>query len=276
MSEAPTLHIRPPSRTGRARPCRCDGSAAGGAGGGRRGAGRAGADGRSRISTLHASPAEAVSRGAEAAGIRAVPTGLEHGTVTAVTADRPRLEITTLRRDVETDGRHAVVAFTEDWRADAARRDFTINAMSMRRDGAVFDYFGGIEDLRAGMLRFVGDPALRIAEDDLRILRFFRFHARYGRGAPDAGGSGGDPRRRCGAGGAVRRTRVERTQAHPGGARSALAVALMAKLGSAGRRAAEGADPDPLARLIRAGAPADPLLRLAALLTGDSTVCRID
>ena len=91
----------------------------------------------------------------------------------------------------ETDGRHAVVAFTDDWRADAARRDFTINAMSMTRDGAVFDYFGGVADLRAGRLRFVGDPAARVAEDYLRVLRFFRFFARYACGRAGRGHVGG-------------------------------------------------------------------------------------
>ena len=133
----------------------------------------------------------------QAAGIRTVPTGLEHGTVTAV-VDGRGFEITTLRRDVETDGRHATVAFTDDWRADAARRDFSINALSMTRDGAVFDYFDGVADLRAGRVRFVGDPATRIAEDYLRILRFFRFFSRYATGAADhaalsairAGGTG--------------------------------------------------------------------------------------
>ena len=123
-------------------------------------------------------------RALEAAGLRAVPTGLEHGTVTAVSGHRG-FEVTTLRRDVETDGRRARVAFTEDWREDAARRDFTMNALSMTPDGAVHDYFHGIADLRHGRVRFVGDPATRIAEDYLRILRFFRFHARYGVGAPD-------------------------------------------------------------------------------------------
>ena len=118
------------------------------------------------------------------AGIRSVPTGLAHGTVTAVAGGRG-FEITTLRRDVQTDGRHAVVAFTDDWQEDAARRDFTLNALSMTRDGAVFDYFDGIADLRAGVVRFVGDPASRIAEDYLRILRFFRFYARYAAGPPD-------------------------------------------------------------------------------------------
>jgi poly(A) polymerase len=120
---------------------------------------------------------EQVTVALQEAGIRVVPTGIDHGTVTAVLGERS-FEITTLRRDVETDGRHAVVAFTDDWRTDAARRDFTINAMSMARDGEVFDYFGGIADLRAGIVRFVGEPAIRIAEDHLRILRYFRFFAR--------------------------------------------------------------------------------------------------
>ena len=117
--------------------------------------------------------------------IRTVPRGLEHGTVTAL-AGGERYEITTLRRDERTDGRHAEVAFTDDWREDAARRDFTINAMSASLDGStLYDYFGGLEDLVAGRVRFVGDPATRIAEDHLRILRFFRFHAWYGHGDPD-------------------------------------------------------------------------------------------
>ncbi len=116
---------------------------------------------------------------------RTVPRGIEHGTVTAL-AGGERYEITTLRRDERTDGRHAEVAFTDDWREDAARRDFTINAMSAAPDGTLYDYFGGQEDLKAGCVRFVGDPATRIAEDHLRILRFFRFHAWYGKGEPDA------------------------------------------------------------------------------------------
>ncbi len=119
------------------------------------------------------------------AGIKAVPTGLAHGTITAVTAGGP-IEITTLRRDVATDGRHATVAFTDDWQEDAARRDFTINALSADPDtGEVYDYFGGQDDLAARRVRFIGDPLQRIAEDHLRILRFFRFHARFGSGAPD-------------------------------------------------------------------------------------------
>lgn len=114
------------------------------------------------------------------AGIRAVPTGLQHGTITAVLESGP-VEVTTLRRDVATDGRHATVAFTDDWREDAARRDFTMNALyADMTDGRVTDYFDGIADLRAGRVRFIGDPLRRIAEDHLRILRFFRFLARFG------------------------------------------------------------------------------------------------
>ncbi|HEX6144176.1 MAG TPA: hypothetical protein VFZ01_15775, partial [Geminicoccaceae bacterium] len=118
------------------------------------------------------------------ARIRAVPTGYAHGTITAIIHPY-RFEITTLRRDVRTDGRHAEVAFTDSFEADAARRDFTINAMSCDRTGRLFDYFGGRADLAAGRVRFVGEAARRIAEDHLRILRFFRFFARFGRPPPD-------------------------------------------------------------------------------------------
>jgi poly(A) polymerase len=121
-----------------------------------------------------------------AAGIKTVPTGVAHGTITAVTAGGP-VEITTLRRDVATDGRHATVAYTDDWQQDAARRDFTINALSADlRTGEVFDWFSGYADLQSGLVRFIGEPLDRIAEDHLRILRFFRFHARFGKGPPDA------------------------------------------------------------------------------------------
>jgi poly(A) polymerase len=130
-------------------------------------------------------PGELVER-LQAAGIKAVPTGIEHGTVTAVSDGHP-YEITTLRRDIETHGRHATVAFTDDWREDAARRDFTMNAlMADPVTGEIFDYFGGLDDLERRHVRFIGDPFERIAEDHLRILRFFRFHARFGRGEPDS------------------------------------------------------------------------------------------
>lgn len=129
-------------------------------------------------------PDEVVER-LQAAGLKAVPTGFEHGTVTAVSDGHP-YEITTLRKDVETFGRRATVAFTDDWQEDAARRDFTINAlMADPVSGEIFDYFGGLADLEARHVRFIGDPLARIAEDHLRILRFFRFHARFGRGKPD-------------------------------------------------------------------------------------------
>lgn len=130
-------------------------------------------------------PDEVVER-IQAAGLKAVPTGFEHGTVTAVSDGHP-YEVTTLRRDVETFGRHASVVFTDDWEEDAARRDFTINAlMADPVTGEVFDYFDGLADLEQRHVRFIGDPYERIAEDHLRILRFFRFHARFGLGDPDA------------------------------------------------------------------------------------------
>ncbi len=203
------------------------------------------------------------------AGLKAVPTGIDHGTVTAV-ADHRGFEVTTLRRDIETDGRHAVVDYTDNWRADAARRDFTINAMSLAPDGAVFDYFGGIADLRAGCVRFVGDAATRIAEDYLRILRFFRFHARYGSGAPDAAALAAI---RAGMPGMARLS-AERVWSE---LKRILATAdpcdsvmLMQATGVLAAVLPEGAAPARLAALRAAGAPPDPLLRLAALLQGDA------
>ena len=122
----------------------------------------------------------------EKAGLKAVPTGVEHGTITAV-ADGAPFEVTTLRRDVSTDGRRAVVAFSQDWAEDAQRRDFTLNAIYADRAGTLFDPTGrGVTDARAGRIVFVGDPMTRIREDYLRILRFFRFLAWYGKGEPDA------------------------------------------------------------------------------------------
>ena len=130
-------------------------------------------------------PDEVIER-LEKAKIKAVPTGIDHGTITAVSDGQP-VEITTLRRDVSTDGRRATVAFTDDWKEDAARRDFTINALSADPlSGELFDYFGGLADLERRHIRFIGDPLQRIAEDHLRILRFFRFHARFDAGEPDA------------------------------------------------------------------------------------------
>jgi poly(A) polymerase len=197
------------------------------------------------------------------AGLKAVPTGLAHGTVTAV-ADGRGFEITTLRRDVETDGRHAVVAFTEEWQLDASRRDFTINAMSMARDGSVFDYFDGTADLRAGRVRFVGEPAARIAEDYLRILRFFRFYARYARMSPDPDMLDA---LRAGIPGLARLSvervwmELRRILAAPDPDE---AIGLMRELGVWQAVLPEAEVLSSLGRL-----PADPVLRLAAMLAGD-------
>jgi tRNA nucleotidyltransferase/poly(A) polymerase len=122
-----------------------------------------------------------------AAGFKAVPTGIEHGTITVVAEGKP-FEVTTLREDIETDGRHAVVRFGREWKKDAERRDFTINAMSLGADGAVHDYCGGLADIEERRVRFIGNADQRIAEDYLRVLRFFRFFAAYGEGEPDREG----------------------------------------------------------------------------------------
>lgn len=127
---------------------------------------------------------ERVTEVLSAAKIRVVPTGVDYGTVTALTGEQA-YEITTLRKDVATNGRHAQVEFTDDWYEDAARRDFTFNALSADRDGRVYDYFNGLEDLNAGKVRFIGDALARIEEDYLRILRFFRFHAYFAKSGPD-------------------------------------------------------------------------------------------
>jgi poly(A) polymerase len=130
---------------------------------------------------------EEVTRRAKAANIKSVPTGIEHGTVTLVIDGRP-FEVTTLREDTETFGRKAKVAFGRDWVRDAERRDFTINGLSVDAEGLVHDHVGGLEDIAARRVRFIGKPEMRIAEDYLRILRFFRIHAAYGAGAPDRAG----------------------------------------------------------------------------------------
>lgn len=131
-------------------------------------------------------PTETIRR-ASAAGFKTVPTGIEHGTVTLVTRGAA-FEVTTLRRDIETDGRRAKVSFGRDFAEDALRRDFTVNALGLDRDGVLHDYCGGLDDLAVRRIRFIGEAGERIREDYLRILRFFRFHARYGAGAPDAAG----------------------------------------------------------------------------------------
>jgi len=205
-----------------------------------------------------------------AAGLKVFETGLAHGTVTAVKQHLP-VEVTALRRDVLTDGRHAVVEWTTDWREDAARRDFTINAMSLTADGELFDYFGGRADLAAGLVRFVGDADTRLAEDYLRALRFFRFQARYGHGAPDPA-----------AVAAIRRAvpglarlsaervwmELKRILAVPD---PVAALALMAETGVLGAVLPEARPPGLVPRLVAIGAPAEPLLRLTGLLTGNGS-----
>lgn len=205
-------------------------------------------------------PPDAVMDALGRAGLRAIPTGLAHGTVTAL-VDGHGFEITTLRRDVDTDGRHATVAFTDDWREDAARRDFTINAMSMAPDGQVFDYFGGRSDLDAGIVRFVGNAAVRIAEDYLRILRFFRFFARYGHAPADAEALTAIEAAVAG----LTRLSAERVWSE---VRRLLATpAPDAALGLMARTGVLAAlIPNAVLRPVDA-LPADPVLRLAALLT---------
>ncbi len=205
----------------------------------------------------------------EGAGLRAIPTGVAHGTVTAVSAGRP-FEITTLRRDIRTDGRRAEVAWTDDWREDAARRDFTINAMSLDRAGTVHDFFGGASDLAAGRVRFVGEAGARVAEDYLRVLRFFRFYGRYGAGAPDDDAV----RAISQAAGRLGLLSPERVWSELKRILSIQdplpAVTLMQQLGVLGEIVPEAQDVTHLARLVADGTPADPLLRLGALLTGDA------
>jgi poly(A) polymerase len=205
--------------------------------------------------------------------IKAVPTGIAHGTVTAVIHGRP-IQVTTLRRDVETDGRHAVVDFTDDWREDAARRDFTINALSAEpASGTIHDYFGGLADIGARRVRFIGDPLERIAEDHLRILRFFRFHARFGAGKPDQAGTDACTARANDLM-ALSRERIAdellKLLALPDPAQT---VALMIERGILKPVLPEIVSAERLKRLIAhegaAGQPPHPIRRLAALLPDD-------
>lgn len=207
----------------------------------------------------------------KAAGVKVVPTGIDHGTVTAVSGKRP-YEITTLRRDVETDGRRAVVAFTDDWFEDAARRDFRLNALYADAGGRVFDPTGeGVADLEAGRIVFVGDARTRIREDYLRILRFFRFHAWYGRGEPDPVGleAAGE------LAGGVARLSVERVWKELikllAAREPAPSVRAMATSGVLGKTLPEASD-DLGPFVVMAQAVAEPELRLSALLPEDPVV----
>lgn len=210
-------------------------------------------------------PPQDVQDELRAAGVRTIPTGLAHGTVTAVLGVRT-FEITSLRRDVSTDGRHAVVAFTNDWREDAARRDFTMNALSMAPSGELFDYFGGLDDLRVGRVRFVGEPAQRIVEDYLRILRFIRFHARYGRIPPDAA----EAEAIRNAAPQLARLSSERIwnelRLVLEGPNSGAAIELMEELGVLSVLLPEAANDSRFRNALAVGAPSDAVFRLAALL----------
>lgn len=206
---------------------------------------------------------EAVMARAQAAGLKYVPTGLAHGTITIIAAGQG-FEVTSLRRDERTDGRHAQVRFIDDWQEDAARRDFTINAMSCTQDQQIFDYFGGREDLQAGIIRFVGAAPQRILEDYLRILRFFRFFARYAKGPPDAAALAAIKAGRAG----LSQLSVERIWSE---LKQILktpaplpAVKLMQTTGVL-EIILPGAKPDRFAALLARGAPPVSLLRLAAL-----------
>ncbi|HEX4080133.1 MAG TPA: CCA tRNA nucleotidyltransferase [Rhizomicrobium sp.] len=212
-------------------------------------------------------PQEVMSR-LESARIRAVPTGIEHGTITATVNGRP-FEVTTLRRDVETDGRHAVVAYSEKWEEDAQRRDFTINALYASADGELFDFHGGLDDLDLGHVRFIGDPVARIREDYLRILRLFRFHAWYGKGEIDKGALHAATAERTG----LRRLSGERIQKELlrllGAERPCPCLHVMNVAGILAEVIPEAVSLDRLDALVAIDAacffPADPVLRLAAL-----------
>ncbi len=212
---------------------------------------------------------EEVAAALDKAGIKVVPTGIAHGTVTAVVPPR-HYEITTLRHDVETDGRHARVAFDADWAEDAARRDFTINAIYLDPDGTVHDPVGGLADLAAGRVRFVGDPPTRIAEDVLRVLRYYRFAARFGSGK-------GDPAARAACRAAVPlllRLSAERVTQELTGllgvANPVPALRMMAEDGVLAAILPEATRLDRLEKLIVLEPEPDALRRLAALVAVDA------
>ncbi len=209
---------------------------------------------------------KAIAARATAAGMRAIPTGIEHGTLT-VLAGKRTFEITTLREDILTDGRRAKVSFGRDFRADALRRDFTINALSMTRGGFIFDYTGGLDDIENRKVRFIGEPERRIAEDYLRILRFFRFSADFADGPLDPAGRSAAIRLRAG----LARLSRERVRAELlkllCARRAADICAEMSGDGLLHMLVASVPNPARLKRVIAitSGFPPDPLLRLAAL-----------
>ena len=217
-----------------------------------------------------------VTAALEAAGLRAVPTGLDHGTVTAIANHKP-FEITTLRRDIDTDGRHAIVAFTQDWDEDARRRDFRLNALYADTAGEVFDPTGeGVADAKAGRIVFVGDARMRVREDYLRILRYFRFHAWFGRGEPDlAALDACRTLRGMLASGTAERLQKEllKMLAAPD---PRAALGLMRETGVLAEVLPEVSSLEPVERLIAAdiehGLTPEADLRLAALWPADTTV----
>jgi poly(A) polymerase len=207
----------------------------------------------------------------EAAGIAVHPTGIEHGTLTAVADHRP-FEVTTLRRDVSTDGRRATVAFTTDWAEDAARRDFRINALYADMTGEIFDYVGGIADIPDRRIVFIGKAEDRIAEDYLRILRFFRFYASYGKGEPDA-----EALRACAAmTGGLAQLSAERvwmeTKKLLAAPDPGPALRLMAETGVSDALFGAAGDAARVSRLAGLGGD-DPLVRFSAWLGEAAAVC---
>ena len=215
-----------------------------------------------------------VMRRLKAVGFGAVPTGIEHGTVTAVVDGKP-FEVTTLRRDVETDGRRAVVAFSTDWREDAGRRDFTMNALYASADGEIFDYHNGRADLAAGRVRFIGDAMARIREDYLRILRLFRFHAWYGKGEIDPVTLKAVAAEKAGlaqlSGERIQREMLRLLEAED----PVVVLRVMAATGILGEIFPASVDIARLERLVAIDSanffPPDPVLRLAALLGQNET-----
>jgi poly(A) polymerase len=217
---------------------------------------------------------ETVMLALKAAKLKAIPTGLKHGTVTAV-VDGRTFELTTLRRDVETDGRHAVVAFTDDWLEDASRRDFTFNALYADRDGTLYDPFEGRADLAQCKVRFIGDPDQRIAEDRLRVLRFFRFHAWYG--APPLDGPSYEAcARHAGALGSLSSERVAKEVLRLlSAADPADAIEAMANAGALDHWLPEYDGTTRLRALIARETAPDGLRRLAAVLENDADATAI-
>ncbi len=231
---------------------------------------RSGDNAESDIDIATPDPPRKVIALLDQAGINNIPTGLAHGTVTAV-VERRHFEITTLRIDVKTHGRHAEVAFTDDWQEDAARRDFTMNALTCTPEGELYDPWDGVKDLKAGCVRFVGNAEQRIEEDHLRLLRFFRFHAWYGKGALDSVGLAASAAWAT----SLRKLSGERIQhemlkllAAPDPAQ---VIEMMAANGVLAEVVPDASDAKFLRGLLKIDAEIEPLRRLAALMRPSAT-----